>query len=63
MNTVDIPDVVSRAVKTFVQSTLAVVVAAGTDYVNVATWKAAVIGGGAAAISALYNGLRGLTAK
>lgn len=54
----NIKDVFVRAGKTFIQSTLAVVVASGTDYISIDTWQAAVIGAGAATLSALYNGLR-----
>ncbi len=57
---IDVPDVLERSVKTFIQSALSIVVAAGTNYVDVATWKAAVVGAGAAALSALYNGLSNL---
>lgn len=46
-------DMLTRAGWTFVQTLLAVVVAAGTDYVNVATWRAAVVAAGAAALSSL----------
>lgn len=46
-------DLIERAVWTAAQSFLTVLVAAGTDYVNVATWKAAVIAAGAAGLSAL----------
>lgn len=47
--------IVERGTWTFAQAFLAVVVAAGTDYVNVATWKAAAIAGGAAVFSFLKN--------
>lgn len=57
-NEVDIEDVLIRAGKTFIQSVLSIVVASGTDYIDIATWKAAVVAAGAAGISALYNGLK-----
>lgn len=44
-----------RGIWTFAQAFFAVVAAAGTDYVNVATWKAAGIAGGAALISFIKN--------
>lgn len=44
---------VERALWTAAQSFLTVLVAAGTDYINVATWKAAVVAAGAAGLSAL----------
>ena len=46
-------DLISRAMWTAAQSFLTVLVAAGTDFVNIATWKAAAIAAGAAALSAL----------
>lgn len=55
---VDWNDVGGRAFRTFIQSTLATVVAAGTNYVDINTWKAAVIGAGAATLSAVYNAIR-----
>lgn len=51
----NVKDIVLRALKTFVQAFLAVFIAAGTDYVNVSTLKAAAIAGGAAVFSAVYN--------
>lgn len=51
----DFRDLALRAVKTFVQAFLAVFIAAGTDYVNVSTVKAAAIAAGAAVFSAVYN--------
>ena len=47
--------IVERGVWTFAQAFLAVLVASGTDYVNVATLQAAGIAGGAALISFLKN--------
>lgn len=47
--------IVERATWTFAQAGLAVLVASGTDYINVATWKAAGIAGGAALFSFLKN--------
>ena len=47
--------IVERGVWTFAQAFLAVLVASGTDYVNVATLQAAAIAGGAALISFLKN--------
>lgn len=47
--------IAERASWTFVQAALAVLVASGTDYVNVETWKAAGIAGGAAVFSVLKN--------
>lgn len=46
-----------RAVKTGVQAGLAVLIAAGTGYLDVATLKAAGIAAGAAVISFAYNAL------
>lgn len=47
--------IVERGAWTFAQAFLAVLVASGTDYVNVATLQAAAIAGGAALISFLKN--------
>lgn len=58
LSKLNVANIVERAAWTFVQTALAIVVAAGTDYVNVATWKGAVIGAGAAALSALKNGIK-----
>jgi hypothetical protein len=52
-----IRDIIIRAAKTALQSGLAVVVAAGTGYVDIAVWKVAGIAAGAAFFSALQNGL------
>lgn len=46
-------DLTERAVWTAAQALLTVLVAAGTGWVDVATWKAAGIAAGAAALSAL----------
>lgn len=46
-------DLLERAAWTAAQTFLAVVVAAGTDFVNVATLKAAALAGAAAGLSAL----------
>lgn len=50
-------DIVIRATKTAVQTALAVLVAAGTGYIDVAVWKTAVVAAGAAALSAAQNSL------
>lgn len=47
-----------RAALTFAQAFLSVVVAAQTDWVDLAVWKAAAVAGGAAALSALLNAVR-----
>ena len=46
-------DAAERVVVTFLQTFLAVLVAAGTDYLNVSTLRAAAIAGGAAVLAAL----------
>lgn len=51
----DWKEIGKRAAWTFAQAALAIVIAAGTDYVNVDTWKAAAIAGGAAVFSFLKN--------
>lgn len=48
-------DVGVRAVKTFVQTFLAVLAGSGTGFVHVSTLRTAAIAAGAAAISALQN--------
>jgi len=48
-------EIVRRAVATAVQAGLAVLVAAGTDWVSVGVWKAAGIAAGAGLISALHR--------
>ena len=48
-------DIADRAGWTALQTFVATVAAAGADYVHVASWKAAAIAAGAAAISALKN--------
>lgn len=55
MENVDWQDVANRAAWTFAQSALAVLVAAGTDFVDGAVWKSAAIGGLAAVFSFLKN--------
>lgn len=47
--------IVERGVWTFAQTFLAVLVASGTDYANIATLQAAAIAGGAAVLSFLKN--------
>jgi hypothetical protein len=56
-------DIAARAAKTAAQSGLAVLVAAGTGYLDASVWKAAGIAAGAAAISALHNALLNATSK
>lgn len=46
-------DAAERVVVTFIQVAIAVVVASGADWVDVNTWEAAGLAGGAAALSAL----------
>jgi hypothetical protein len=53
-------DLAIRALKTAVQTTLAIVVASGTGYIDADVWKAAAIAAGAAALSATQNGLTAL---
>jgi len=48
-----VKDTIERVVVTFVQAFLAVVVAAGTDWLDVSTLRAAAIAGGAAVLAAL----------
>lgn len=50
-------EVLIRSAKTAIQTFLAVLVAAGTGYVNIATIKGAAIAAGAALLSALNNSL------
>ena len=50
-------EIAIRSVKTAVQTFLAILVAAGTDYINIATVKGAAIAAGAALLSALNNAL------
>lgn len=50
-------NLIERALWTAGQTFLAVLVAAGTDYINVATWKAAAIAAGAAGLSALKTAI------
>lgn len=51
-------DVAIRALKTFAQSALSVLVAAGSGFVDLAAWKGAAIAGGAALLSYLQNTLK-----
>lgn len=44
-----------RALKTFFQAALAIVVAAGLGYIDANVWQAAVVAGGAAVLSYAYN--------
>lgn len=53
-----VKDKLIRAGRTFAQSALAVLVAAGTDFVNVALWKGAAVAGGAAVLSYLQSLVR-----
>lgn len=48
----------SRALWTAAQAGLTVLAAAGADFINVATWKAAAIAAGAAALSALKTAIQ-----
>lgn len=50
-------DILVRSLKTAVQTFLAVLVASGTGYINIATVKGAIIAAGAALISAINNAL------
>jgi len=50
-------DTSERVLASFAGAFVTVVVAAGTDYVNVSTWKAAAIAGGAAAFSAIKGAI------
>ena len=51
-------NLLERALWTAGQAFLAVLVAAGTDYIDVTTWKAAAIAAGAAGLSALKTALQ-----
>lgn len=52
-------DIVIRAVKTAIQAFLSVLVMSGPmNYTDLGVWQAAGIAAGAAAISALYNGVK-----
>lgn len=51
----NLTDVANRALKTFAQSALSVLAAAGSGFVDVAVWKGACVAGGAAVISYLWN--------
>ena len=50
-------DIVVRALKTFVQTFLAVVAVGATSVTDVATAKALIVGAAAAAISAVWNAI------
>lgn len=52
-----IRDIITRAAKTALQAGLAVIVAAGTGYIDINVWKVASIAAGAAFFSALQNGI------
>lgn len=54
-------DILERAAKTALQSALAIVVAAGTGFIDASVMKAAAIAGGAAFISAIHNALLNAT--
>lgn len=51
-------DKLVRAGRTFAQAALAVLVAAGTEFVSIALWKAAAVSGGAAVLSYVQSELR-----
>lgn len=51
-------DKLIRAGRTFAQAALAVLVAAGTDFVDVELWRAAAMAGGAALLSYLQSLVR-----
>lgn len=53
MSSTWLKDTVERVLASFAGAFLTVIVAAGTDYVDVSTWKAAALAGGAAAFSVL----------
>ncbi len=53
-------DIAERAIFTFLEVALAVVVAAGTNFINVATWKAAAVGGTAAVFAVILGFIRSL---
>jgi hypothetical protein len=53
----NVRDIIIRATKTALQAGLAVVVAAGTGYIDINVWKVAGIAAGAAFFSALQNAL------
>ena len=44
-----------RALKTFVQAALSVVVVSELGYLNVGVWEAAAVAGGAALLAFIYN--------
>lgn len=49
----------SPAVRTAVQAGLAIIVASGTDFIDAAVWKSAVLAAGAALFAALQARARG----
>ncbi len=51
-------DKLIRAGRTFAQAALAVLVAAGTDFIDVELWRAAAVSGGAAVLSYLQSLVR-----
>lgn len=53
-----VSNLIERSLWTAGQTFLAVLVAAGADYINVATWKAAAIAAGAAGLSALKTAIQ-----
>lgn len=57
---VDYKDLAERAFWTFVQTLIAMLVATGTDYIHLASWKTAAISAGAAVLSALKTALLGV---
>ena len=48
-------DAVKRGLRTFLQAAVAVLVAAGTGYVDIEVWKGAGLAGGMAVLSYLQN--------
>lgn len=54
---IDWYDLAERSGWTAVQTFVVTIAAAGADYVNVASWKAAALAAGAAGISALKNAI------
>ncbi len=51
-------EVAERAALTFAEAFLAIMVAAGADWVNVAVWKGAAVAGAAAVLSYVLNYVR-----
>jgi hypothetical protein len=56
-------DTIERVLTTFAGAFLTVLVAAGTDYVDVSTWKAAAVAGGAAVFSVLKAAIASRTSN